>query len=95
MIALLADPGAAGAVERVAAGCEEEGVPLETAIAEGERLELAREAARRSPLGIGVGLDAGGGCIALAAAPGRAYVEGAADRSLGRAAGRIAARRPF
>jgi hypothetical protein len=46
-------------------------------------------------LGIGVGLDAGGGCIALAAAPGRAYVEGAADRSLGRAAGRIAARRPL
>ena len=90
--ALLADPSTGTAL---AAGFEEEGVPLVVAQAPGERLELARRAARRSPLGVGIGGDRGGLALVLAAAPGKAYLEEAPGRarSLGTAAARIVARR--
>jgi hypothetical protein len=81
----------------VAAAFEEEGVPLLVEDADGEPLALAREAARRSPFGLGIG-GAGGRLVAvLAAAPGRAYLEARAGeaRRFGHDAARIVARRPL
>lgn len=94
VVALLADPGCE---PRLAAAFEEEGVPLRCERPPGERLALAREAARRSPLGLGIGADAGGLALVLAAAPGRAYLEAPAEgaRAFGHAAARVAARRPL
>jgi hypothetical protein len=57
---------AMGPVERaVLAGIEEEGVPFVVErVADGDAVELARTAALRSPLGVGVGIDASGGvCV--------------------------------
>ncbi|MFC7675909.1 glycerol dehydratase reactivase beta/small subunit family protein [Mycolicibacterium sp. GCM10028919] len=57
---------AAGPVERaVLAGIEEEGVPFVVErVADGDAVELARTAALRSPLGVGVGIDVSGGvCV--------------------------------
>jgi hypothetical protein len=54
------DPKAS--IELVAAfqlGCEEEGVPVETAVAAGDVQSLARAAATESGLFIGAGIDAG------------------------------------
>ena len=81
----------------VAAGCEEEGVPVVVRVddGDGDALARARRAAREAALGIGVGGDARGLVVVLAAAPGRAYVETADARAAGRAAARIAARRPL
>ena len=81
----------------VAAGCEEEGVPVAVRVdeADGSALDRARRAAREAELGIGVGGDASGLVVVLAAAPGRPYVETADARAAGRAAARIAARRPL
>jgi hypothetical protein len=52
--ALLADPALDAPL---AAGFEEEGVPLAHAEGAADALQLAREAARRSALGIGIGGD--------------------------------------
>ncbi len=93
VIALLAE----GADERdLAAGFEEEGVPLEIEASVGDRFSLARSAALRSPLGLGVGGDAAGLVLMLAAWPAGAYLEASAGaaRAFGHAAARVAARRP-
>ncbi len=94
VVALLAD--SAGERE-LAAGFEEEGVPLVCERAPGEALTLARSAARRSTLGIGVGSDGRRLVLALDAGPARAYLEAplAEARSFGHAAARVAARRPL
>ena len=94
VVALLA-AGAPGAA--LAAGFEEEGVPLSLAPAAGEPLQLAREAAARALLGIGIGGDRNGLALVLAGAPGRAYLEApaAAARTFGHDAARVAARRPL
>lgn len=93
VVALLA--GRAGERD-LSAGFEEEGVPLEIEASSGDRYSLARVAALRSPLGLGVGGDAGGLVLALAAWPARAYLEAPAGaaRAFGHAAARVAARRP-
>ena len=50
----------AGGEEReLAAGFEEEGVPLRVEREPGEAAELAQLAAARSPLGVGIGADSG------------------------------------
>jgi hypothetical protein len=63
--AVVVASAAAGAVEdAVLAGIEEEGVPYvveRTPV--GAAVELARWAALRSPLGVGVGIDAGDVCV--------------------------------
>ena len=93
VVALLADP----ALERdLAAGFEEEGVPLRCEQARGDAEALARAAARDADLGLGIGGDAGRLVLVLAAAPGRPYLEAPPDRArtFARAAARVAARRP-
>jgi hypothetical protein len=81
----------------LAAGFEEEGVPLHFEPASGEAHALAREAARRSPLGLGVGGDAERLVLVVAAAPGRPYLEATLQnaRAFGHSAARIAACRPL
>ena len=94
VLALLARPAVEAAL---AAGFEEEGVPLRIELEEGQALELAARAARSSTLGIGVGGDADRLVLALAIAPGRAYLEAPAERAraFAQAAARVAARRPL
>jgi hypothetical protein len=94
VVALLDDQAAA---RHVAAGFEEEGVPLATEQRSGTPLELAREAARRSSLGLGIGGAEGRLVAVLAAAPGGAYLEARAGdaRRFGHEAARIVARRPL
>lgn len=94
VLALVADHAVGAAL---AHGFEEEGVPLTVAEAQGEPAALAREAARRAVLGIGIGGDGDRLVVVLAGAPARPYLEAdsAAARSLGRDAARIAARRPL
>ena len=94
VVALLGHPAWAAPL---AAGFEEEGVPLVVESAEGDALELARAAARRSLLGLGIGGDLDRLALVLAASSARAYLESppADARSLGHAAARIAARRPL
>lgn len=62
-----------------------------------DALTLAREAARRSVLGLGIGGDAERLVLVLAASPGRPYLELAVSqaRAFGHAAARVAARRPL
>jgi len=82
----------------LAAGCEEEGVPLELREAlVGTPLELARQASKASADGIGIGGDSRHLALVLAAAPGRAYLDATAGdaRAFAQAAARIAARRPL
>ena len=81
----------------LAAGFEEEGVPLTIEIAEGTPQDLAREAAKQALLGLGLGGDAERLVLVLTAAPGRAYLEGPASdaRSFAQNAARLAARRPL
>ena len=79
----------------LAAGCEEEGVPVLIRRCEGSAEALARLAAAESLLGIGVSIDARGGMIVLAAAPGSPYLTGTDLRLLGHQAACIAARRPL
>ena len=80
----------------VAAGCEEESVPLALEMREGSAAVLARAAARAAPAGIGVGGDATTIVIALATWP-HPYVSApvADARVIGHAAARLAARRPL
>jgi Dehydratase medium subunit len=94
VVALLADDAP---TRSLAAGFEEEGVPLDLARGSGEAFALAREAAGRSYLGLGVGGDAARLVLVLAAAPATAYLAAtAADaRRFGHAAARVAACRPL
>ena len=94
VVALIDDPATA---RQVAAGFEEEGVPLGIEQRSGTPLELAREAARRSTLGLGIGGAAGRLVAVLAAASGRAYLEAHARdaRRFGHEVARIVARRPL
>ena len=89
---------AAGMPEReLAAGFEEEGVPLVVEYREGEARALAGEAAGRSPLGLGIGSDARSLVLVLATRPGRPYLSGEPSeaRAFGRAAARLAVGRPL
>ena len=81
----------------LAAGFEEEGVPLAVEPAGGAPELLAREAARRALLGIGVGGDGERLVLVLAGGPPRSYLEAPAAeaRSFGHDAARVAARRPL
>jgi hypothetical protein len=81
----------------LAAGFEEEGVPLEVEVAEGSPEALAREAAGRGALGIGLGGDQSRLVLVLAALPTSPYLEAnaAEARAFGRDAARVAARRPL
>jgi hypothetical protein len=81
----------------LAAGFEEEGVPLTVVAADGAPQALAREAAKTALLGIGIGGDRNRLVVILAGAPARPYLEGsvATARTFGRNAARIAARRPL
>jgi hypothetical protein len=94
VVALLADRSC----ERgLAAGFEEEGVPLTCELAPGEAAALAREAVTRSALGLGVGGDAERLVLVLAGSAGQAYLQGDVldARAFGHAAARVAARRPL
>jgi hypothetical protein len=81
----------------LAAGFEEEGVPLAVVVTEGSPEALAREAARRAALGLGIGGDHDRLVLVLAAFSGRPYLEAMASgaRTMGHDAARIAARRPL
>jgi len=94
VVALLADGAPASAL---AAGFEEEGVPLSVQREPGEASALAREAAGQAALGLGIGGDETRLVLVLAAAPGRPYLEAPATRArpFGQAAARVAARRPL
>jgi hypothetical protein len=94
VVALLAHGAPASAL---AAGFEEEGVPLSVRHAPGEAAALAREAAGQAALGLGIGGDETRLALVLAAAPGRSYLEASATRgrSFAQAAARVAARRPL
>ena len=86
---------AAGARD-VAAGCEEESVPLALERRAGTAAELARAAARLAPAGIGVGGDEETLVVALAGWP-EPYVTAPVSqaREIGHVAARLAARRPL
>jgi hypothetical protein len=101
VLALVADAGAAAAL---AAGFEEEGVPLTVSAAAGspdgsaQSAEvLALKAARAALLGIGIGGDGERLVLMLTGAPGRPYLEApvAAARAFGQDAARVLARRPL
>ncbi len=94
VLALISDP-ATGA--ELAAGFEEESVPLTVVVAQGLPRALAREAARRARLGIGIGGDGDTLALVLTGAPSRPYLEApaVAARRFGQDAARIAARRPL
>jgi hypothetical protein len=81
----------------LAAGFEEEGVPLAVELASGAPEALAHEAVRRAVLGIGVGGDGERLVLVLAGGPARPYLEAPAAeaRSFGHDAARVAARRPL
>ena len=72
-------------------------MPLAVERAEGSAHELGRAAAARAVLGLGIGVDAGGACAVLAAAPAAPYLAAApADlRAFAQDAARIAGRRPL
>jgi hypothetical protein len=94
VLALIAEAAPRAAL---AAGFEEEGVPLTIEIAEGAPQALAREAATQAALGLGLGGDAERLILVLAAASGRPYLESSASeaRSFAQNAARVAARRPL
>jgi Dehydratase medium subunit len=94
VLVLVSDP-TTGAT--VALGVEEEGVSVTVELGEGAPDVLARRAAGRAVLGIGVGCDDRRLALVLAGCPARPYLEApAADaRAFGADAARIAARRPL
>lgn len=94
VLALVGDPGTG---VRLAAGFEEEGVPLTVLAATGSPEALAREAAKRALLGIGIGGDGERLALVLAGAPARPYLEApaAAARAFGHDGARVVARRPL
>jgi len=77
-------------IRSVAAAFEEEGVPLSVVPP-----TSGREAARCSPLGIGIACHDEGLAIVLATGPDAPYVIGDDPRRMGRIAARLAARRPL
>jgi hypothetical protein len=85
----------------VAAGCEEEGVPMAWDIKSGSSAELSRMACLRSRLEVGVGVDSHRkGALSLVAVTGAPYMERKADtparlRRLGQTAARIAKGEPI
>jgi hypothetical protein len=97
VLALVAPGVPEDAVAALRAGFEEEGVPLAVERAEGGAQDLGRSAAGRALLGIGLGVDAGGASVVLAATPATAYVHAplAGLRALAQDAARIAGRRPL
>jgi hypothetical protein len=94
VLALVSDAAAGAAL---AAGFEEEGVPVTVREAAGPAAALAREAAGAAVLGIGVGGDRDRLVLMLVGAPARPYLEAASSdaRAFGHHAARIAARRPL
>jgi ABC-type sugar transport system substrate-binding protein len=94
---VLALVGDAAVGARVAAGFEEEGVPVTVLEAEGAPEALARQAANRALLGIGIGGDGERLALVLAGAPGQTYLQAPAGaaRAFAHNAARIAARRPL
>ncbi len=94
VLALVSDAATGAAL---ALGFEEEGVPVTVSPAEGSAEALARTAANRAVLGLGIGGDGNRVALVLAGCPGWPYlVAPACDaRALGRDAARIAARRPL
>lgn len=89
-----------GDAKAVAAGCEEEGVPLAWDVRSGAAAELARAACLRSRLEVGIGLDAGGeAAIALVHVSGLPYITAAAEleklRWIGQAAARMSKGQPL
>ena len=84
----------------VAAGCEEEGVPLAWDVRSGSAAELARAACLNSHLEVGIGLDAGReAAIALVHVSEHPYVTQLAEgpeklRWIGQAAARISKSQP-
>ena len=86
-----------GPARGLAAGFEEEGVPLKVERRSGEDYALDREADRLSPLGLGVGADPARLVLVLAAAPGHPYLTETPGRAraFGHAAARLAAGRPL
>ena len=97
VLALVADGVPEESVRALRAGFEEEGVPLVVERGEGSGHVLAREAAGRALLGLGIGVAPDGACAVLAAAPATAYIQAAsADlRTFAQDAARIAGRRPL
>ena len=97
VLALVAPDVSEGALADLCAGFEEESVPLAVERAAGTAHELGRAAAGRALLGIGVGVDAGGACAVLAAAPAEPYLHAPLNclRAFAQAAARIAGRRPL
>jgi hypothetical protein len=81
----------------LAAGFEEEGVPLTVEPARGDAVALARTAAKRALLGLGIGASADELVLVLAPAPRRAYLVAPAREAavFARNAARVAARRPL
>jgi hypothetical protein len=94
VLALVSDARAGAAL---AAGFEEEGVPVTVSASDGAADVLAGEAATRALLGIGIGGDGDRLVLMLAGAPGRAYLEAPVidARAFGQDAARLAARRPL
>ena len=95
VLALVAPDVTEEAVSAVRAGFEEEGVPLVVESGAGSGQELARAAAARALLGIGIGVDSRGACAVLSAAPARIYLRAAPEglRAFAQDAARIAGRR--
>jgi len=85
----------------IAAGCEEEGVPLAWDIKSGASAELSRMACLRSRLEVGVGIDSDRkGTLSLIAVTDAPYIEHDADtparlRWLGQTAARISKGEPI
>lgn len=76
VVAYRPHPGYGRALHEVCAGIEEEGVHFRAVELEScDAAALAHEAARQSPLLVGVGLDEGELCIHVAALPAEAPLE--------------------
>jgi hypothetical protein len=97
VLALVAPDVPEGPLAALRAGFEEESVPLAIERAEGTGNQLARAAATRALLGIGLGIDARGACLVLAAAPAGPYLEAPLTgvRAFAQDCARIAGRRPL
>jgi Dehydratase medium subunit len=97
VLALVAAEVPEAAVGALRAGFEEESVPLTVERSEGSAQELARAAAARALLGLGLGLDSRGACAVLGAAPAGIYLQAPPEglRAFAQDAARVAGRRPL
>jgi hypothetical protein len=97
VLALVAADVPETGVNALCAGFEEEGVPLAVERAEGTGHELARAAAGRALLALGIGVDSQGARAVLAAAPAASYLQAplAGVRAFAQDAARVAGRRPL